>query len=253
MTGPMPRFALRRATSDMEIAAAQRLRHEVFVEELGGKGGGLTDSALRLEADRHDPHAMHLLLIDTWRDGALAGTTRVLTQAGAEAAGGFASEAEFDLSPLLRSGRRLMEVGRTCLHPDHRGGAAMHHLWQGLATLVEEQGIDLLFGLASLPGADAAPLGPALAVLHHEHLAPATLRPRSRRPVPMDLPPLGHFDRRGAVLALPALVKAYLRLGAVVADGAFVDEAFRCIDVCMVLDTARLAPRVRAIHGVATR
>ncbi|MBP1804354.1 GNAT family N-acetyltransferase [Rubellimicrobium aerolatum] len=251
MSGPTPRFALRLATGGPDVAAAQRLRHEVFVEELGGSGGGLTDPARRIEADRHDPHAIHLLLVDAMRGGRLAGTTRVLTRAGAAAAGGFASEAEFDLAPLLGSGRRPIEVGRTCLHPDYRGGAALHHLWQGLAGVVAEEGADVLFGLASFPGTDPAPLAPALAFLEGEHPAPAELRPRSRAPLDLELPPAGAFDRREAVLAIPPLVKAYLRLGAGVAEGAFLDRAFRCIDVCMVLDATRLAPRARATYGRA--
>lgn len=233
-------LAWRLAESPADVAAAQALRFRVFVEELGAQGGGLTDPAGGIEADRFDPHCRHLLLFDPLRH-AVVGTTRVMTPEGARAAGGFATEEEFDIGPLRRSGRRLLEVGRTCLHPDHRGGAAMHHLWQGLAATAMEEGAEVLFGLASFPGTDPQAVAQSLACLWQDHFAPEPLRPRSRAPVELETT---EFDRRAAVLAMPALVKAYLRLGGVVGEGAFVDEAFGCIDVCMVLDTVSMTARV---------
>lgn len=242
-----PPFALHPARTEADLARAQALRHRVFVEELGARGGALTGEGR--EADRFDAFCEHLLLTDSLRDGAVVGTTRVMTAEGAARAGGFASEEEFDLSPLRRSGRRLLELGRTCLHPDYRGGAAMHRLWQGIAALVEERGIGLVFGLASLPGMDAEAVAQPLACLHHDHLAPEPLRPRSLAPVALDRLPREALDRRAAVLGMPALVKAYLRLGARVGEGGFADPAFGCIDLCMVLDTAALTARARAIYA----
>lgn len=249
MTRHTPPFELRPAASKAEIEAAQSLRYQVFVEELGGKGGDLTDSGRRLEADRFDVHSEHLLLLDMMRDGAVVGTTRVMSMQGADRAGRFASEAEFDLAPLRRSGRTLLEVGRTCLHPDYRGGAALHRLWQGLAALVEERGIELLFGLASFPGTDPETWAQPLSCLHHDHLAPEAFRPRSLAPVAMSLVAADGIDRRAAMLATPALVKAYLRLGGKVGEGAFLDRTFRCVDLCMVVDTATLSARARAIYA----
>ena len=247
MTRHIPRFALRLAATEADVAAAQRLRHLVFVQELGALGGDLTDHERGLEADRLDAHCEHLLLLDPLKSDAVVGTTRIMTQEGAAGAGRFASEAEFDLAPLRRSGRRLLEVGRTCLHPDHRGGAAMQRLWQGLAALVVERGIEILFGLASFPGTDPAAVAEPLACLRG-HLAPEGLRPRCLAPVPQETPPPEWIDRRAAMLATPALVKAYLRLGGKVGEGAFLDRAFGCIDVCMVLDTAALSERARAVY-----
>jgi putative hemolysin len=56
-------------------------------------------------------------------------------------------------------------------------------------------------------------------------------------------------DRRAAVLAMPPHIKAYLRLGGQVGEGAYLDAAFGCIDVCMVIDTAALPARSRAIYS----
>jgi putative hemolysin len=238
---------MRLARSEREVALAQRLRHRVFVEELGGRGGDRSE--VECEADRFDRHCEHLLLLDAVGDGRVIGTTRLMSEDGARAAGGFASEDEFDLSALRGSGRTLLEVGRTCLLPEFRGGSAMHSLWLGLAGLVHERGVEVLFGLASFPGTDPAMIAQSLALLHHDHLAPEALRPVSRRPVPARALPAHELDRRAAVLAMPALLKAYLRLGGKVGDGAFIDTDFRCIDVCLVLDTASAAAGARAIYA----
>lgn len=229
------------AGSEDDLRAAQRLRYDVFVRELGGQGQGV-DHTAGLETDRFDAYADHLILRAPGQDAAI-GVYRVMRPQQAQDAGGFYSETEFDLTRLRRSGRSLLEMGRSCVHPEYRGGIALFHLWAGLARYVEAHGADLLFGVASLAGTDAQVLAGPLSLLHHRHLAPDALRPRSRVPQDMDLIPAADLDRRAAMVALPPLVKSYLRLGGMVGEGAFVDQAFGCTDVCMVMDTTALNSR----------
>ena len=250
MSRQTPHLAVRLARSAEEISAAQALRYRIFVQELGALGGSMSDAAARLEVDRYDAHCEHILLLDPLRDDAVIGTTRVMTQAGADRAGGFATEEEFDISGLRRSGRPLLEVGRTCLLPGYRGGGAMHRLWQGLAALVAERRIGLLFGLASFHGTAAEAFAQPLACLQANHLAPEDLRPRSRMTIPAEGLRCVPLDRKAAVLATPPLIKAYLRLGGRVGEGIYIDHAFGCIDVCMVLDTRLLSDRSRAVYSV---
>lgn len=253
---PMPRavaadFQVRLARTEADVQAAQRLRYEVFIEELGG-GGALVDHAARLEKDRFDPFFDHLLLTDR-RNGNLAGVYRVMRSDMALRAGGFYSEQEYDLAPLRASGRRLLELGRSCLHPAYRGGAAMHYLWGALAQYVADHAIEVLFGVASFRGTDPAALAQPLSLLHHRHLAVPELRVRARTFHRMDLIPEADLDRRAATSALPSLIRAYLRLGGSVGEGAFVDHAFNTTDVCLILDTERMSPRgVRIYRGAAT-
>ncbi|MGR3651045.1 MAG: GNAT family N-acetyltransferase, partial [Roseovarius sp.] len=102
----------------------------------------------------------------------------------------------------------------------------------------------------SFHGTDVAALAQPLSLLHHRHLAPPALRVRARpeRFQPMDLVPAAEIDRAGAMRAVPALIKAYLRLGGCVGEGAYVDHAFNTTDVCLVMDTALLSERQRAIY-----
>lgn len=246
-------YLLRLATGPEDLTAAQRLRYAVFVQELGGDGP-LVDHAARLERDAFDPFFDHLVLIDRRRDPAkldhVVGAYRVLPCDRRAAAGQFYSEGEYDLTPLLASGRRLLELGRSCVHADHRGGAAMFHLWNGLAEYVLERGIEVLFGAASFHGTNIAALAQPLTYLHHHHLAPPEMRVRALPPhrVEMNLIPADRLDRKAAMAATPALIKAYLRLGGFVGDGAFLDHAFNTTDVCLVMDTGQMSARHRDFY-----
>jgi putative hemolysin len=241
-------LTVRPARNDAELRAAQRLRYAVFVEELGGDGP-LVDHAARLERDRFDPFFDHIVALDPARGDAVVGVYRVMRQDQARAAGQFYSEDEYDLAPLRDSGRHLLELGRSCLHPDYRGGTALLQLWQGLARYVRAHRIEVLFGVASFHGTDPDALAQPLSLLHHRHLAPEPLRVRSRVFQPMDIVPEDALDRPGAMLQVPALIKSYLRLGGFVGEGAFVDHAFNTTDICLVIDTARMSDRQHGLYG----
>jgi putative hemolysin len=248
MPAAAPSFSVRIARTDADLLAAQRLRYDVFIRELGGSGD-MVDHDQGLERDRFDPWFDHMVVQDD-TTGQIVGVYRLLRGEVAEQAGQFYSEDEYDLSVLKASGRKLLELGRSCLHADYRGGMAMFHLWSGLADYVERHGIEVLFGVASFHGTDPQALADPLSSLHHNHLAPEDLRVRAQPQhfQPMDLLGPGEFDRRRAMLETPALIKAYLRLGGFVGEGAFVDHAFNTTDVCLILDTARMNERQRRIY-----
>ncbi|MGR3513223.1 MAG: GNAT family N-acetyltransferase [Paracoccaceae bacterium] len=242
---------VRMARSEADLRAAERLRYEVFVEELGGDGP-LVDHSGRFERDAFDPFYEHLVLVDGRKSDAnldhVVGVYRLLTGAQALESGAFYSEGEYDLSVLTASGRSLLELGRSCVAADHRGSLALHLLWGGLAEFVEEREIELLFGVASLHGTDLDKLALPLSHLYHAFLAPPELRVRTIESAyqPMDLIPPDKIDRVAAMRAVPQLIKSYLRLGGFVGDGAFVDHAFNTTDVCLVMDTARMNAQARA-------
>ncbi|SEP12441.1 Putative hemolysin [Salinihabitans flavidus] len=253
MTGSAPVFTLKLAETDADLVAAQRLRYRVFVEELGGSGD-MVDHENRLERDRFDPYFDHLILIDEARsvppEDRVVAVYRLLRCDQAKQIGQFYSEDEFDLSTLRRSERKLLELGRSCLHADYRGGSAMFHMWQGLADYVARHEVEILFGTASFHGTDIAALAEPLSLLYHRHLAPEDLRVQAHswHYQPMNLIPEARIDRRRATLNTPALIKAYLRLGGFVGDGAYVDHVFNTTDVCLVMDTERLNTRQKSLY-----
>lgn len=253
MISDEPYLQVRLARDEQDLLAAQRLRYTVFVDELGGSGA-LVDHDRRLERDEFDPVFEHLILVDSRRDAEaldhVVGVYRLLTDERAAAFGRFYSEGEYDLGPLKRSGRRLMELGRSCVHPDFRGGTAMFHLWNGLADYVLEREIEIMFGVASFHGIDVEALKMPLAYLHHNHLAPEALRVRvlPEHFQTMDLVPADQVDRRAAMVGTPALIKAYIRLGGFVGEGAFIDRPFNTTDVCLLMDTAAMSEKHKGFY-----
>ena len=126
----------------------------------------------------------------------------------------------------------------------------MYLMWNALAEYTLARGIEVLFGVASFHGTDVAELAAPLALLHHRHLAPADLRVRAlpEHFLDLNLMPEAAIDKVAAMKAAPALIKGYLRLGGFIGEGGFIDHAFNTIDVCLVLDTARLNARQRSIY-----
>lgn len=251
-------FELRLAQSDDDLRATQRLRYDVFVTELGSDGP-LVDHDERLERDRFDPSFDHLMLIDKDRAGGLddqvVGVYRLLRSDRMPEIGRYYSESEYDLSILKNSGRKLLELGRSCVHRDYRGGMALYYLWNGLSDYVLKHDIEVLFGVASFHGTDVDRLRQALSFLHYNHLAPEDLRVRAVADhfQPMNLVPEDQVDRKEAVVGVPALIKAYLRMGGFVGEGAFVDHDFNTTDVCLILDTAQMNERQRGLYSRGMR
>ncbi len=241
-------LVLKLATSSDELTAAQRLRYRVFVHELGASGPTV-DHATQREFDAFDLVYDHLLLIDTRRDPAsldhVVGLYRLLRGAVAMAGPGFYSASEYDLSALENSGRNLLELGRSCVDAQFRGGIAMYLLWNALAEYVLKHKIDILFGVASYHGTDPNAIAQSLSYLNQNHLAPENMRVRVRRDAfqRLDLVARQDIDRVQAMAQTPALIKAYLRQGGCIGNGAFIDRNFNTIDICLMMDTERMSKR----------
>ena len=252
MSANDPQFQVSLAQGCADIQEAQRLRYAVFVQELGADGAGVDHDRL-IETDQYDAHATHLLLKDTARAAGdqVVGVYRLMTSAQATAAGGFYCASEFDLTALQSSGRQLLELGRSCLHADYRGGTAMLHLWAGLSDFVVDTGAEVLFGVASFHGTDIDTLAEPLSYLAAKHAAeqPLTAIAKGDGATAMNILSPDAIDRKAAMRAIPALIKAYLRLGGVVGQGAFVDHGFNTTDVCLILDTAQMNARAAALYG----
>jgi len=238
---------LRLAETPDEVEAAQGLRYRVFYEEMSAIPTPAM-AAARRDFDAFDAYCDHLLVIDR-RQGAgaagVVGTYRLLRREGAARCGGFYSSAEYDIAPLLAHPGDILELGRSCVGPDHRSRAAMGLMWRAIAGYVLHYDISLMFGCASLAGVDPQRLALPLSYLYYRHLAPAELRPRALadRYVDMRLWPPEDIDDRAALSRLPPVIKGYLRLGGFVGDGAVVDAQFNTTDVCVVVKTDWLTSR----------
>jgi L-ornithine Nalpha-acyltransferase len=240
---------VRLAASEAEIAAAQALRYAIFYDEMGALPTPAM-ARVRRDIDAYDMVCDHLLVID--HANALrphvVGTYRLLRQDVAQANGGFYSAGEYDLAALIAQsapGRQLLELGRSCVAPEWRTSATISLLWRGIAAYLAQHGIGHLFGCASLHGADPLLHAAELSYLYHHHLAPAELRATALPPHRVEMNRLDAcaIDTRAAARALPPLLKGYLRVGAVVGDGGFVDHQFNTVDVFVVMPVDRITSR----------
>lgn len=229
-----------------EIEAAQRLRYQVFYEEFAAKPNSQMALA-RLDFDDFDNYADHLIVTDHARDDKIVGTYRLLQQDAAKRIGQFYSSDEYDLTPLLDSGRNLLELGRSCVMPEYRTKQIMNLLWEGIADYISGHDIGIMFGCASLHSTDIKSISRPLSYLHHYHLAPEEIRPRALKGcyINMDIIPKDEFEAKRGFNDLPPLIKGYIRVGAVIGDGAFIDHQFNTTDVCIIVDTDSLADRYR--------
>lgn len=230
---------LRVAETAAEIEAAQALRYRVFYEELNAKPTPEM-SALRRDFDSFDPYCDHLIIIDRVKGEGAAGiiaTYRLMRREQAVRRGQFYSIDEYDISALVNYRGGILELGRSCVDPAYRTKAAMQLMWKGIADYILHYKIGVLFGCASFPGTDPQEHQMALSYLYHRHLAPPEYRARALpgRYVSMNMVPLSEINEKRAFLALPPLIKGYLRLGGFVGDGAVVDPQFGTVDVSVVV------------------
>ncbi|MFF9086172.1 GNAT family N-acetyltransferase [Streptomyces sp. NPDC014991] len=228
------RYTVTLARDEAGVRAAQRLRHDVFAGELGAL---LTSPEPGLDVDAFDAYCDHLLVHDI-ATGQVVGTYRLLPPERAAVAGRLCSESEFELGALdpIRPG--LVEVGRSCVHPDHRDGAVIGLIWAGIARYMTDRGHEWLAGCCSVPLADGGALASATwDRVRSRHLAPDAFRVRPLLPW---VPDAGLPATRAE---LPALLRGYLRLGAWVCGEPAHDPGFGVADLYVLLSMRRIDPR----------
>jgi putative hemolysin len=246
----------RLARNASEIDAAQAIRYKVFVEEMKAKIPPEFDRRKR-DADAWDLVCDHLLVLDTSIEGdpedQIVGTYRLLRQDVAMRTGGFYSASEFSVGALLdrHPEKKFMELGRSCVLPDYRTKRTVELLWQGNWAYALKYGVDAMFGCGSFPGVIPEEHALALSFLHHNMVVrgewDVSARPELFRT--MDLMPVEAINMRKALAALPPLIKGYMRLGAMVGNGAVVDHAFRTTDVLIVLPITNISGRYLNYYG----
>ncbi|MGW5974249.1 GNAT family N-acetyltransferase [Streptomyces sp. NPDC055186] len=231
------RYTVTLARDEEDVRAAQRLRHDVFAGELGAL---LSTPQPGLDVDPFDAYCDHLLVREEV-SGQVVGTYRLLPPERAAVAGRLYAESEFDLGALdpIRPG--LVEVGRSCVHPDHRDGAVIGLIWAGIARYMVDRGHTWLAGCCSIPLADGGALASAAwDRVRGGHLAPEEYRVRPL--LPWSTNP-GALAVPAARTELPALLRGYLRLGAWVCGEPAHDVDFGVADLYVLLPMDRVNPR----------
>ena len=242
---PAPaRLLVQWARQQDEVREAQRLRHQVFVKEMGAR---LPKGLAGHDIDHFDDYCEHLLVRDPV-SAKVVGTYRLLTPAQARRAGGLYADNEFDLTPLQAWRPRLVELGRSCVHADWRNGATIVALWGALAEFMQRNRLEAMLGCASMPmyhpglsyGEGAASIWQQLRT---RYLAEPALQVMPRTALP--LPAEGRGTPAAASVPPPALIQGYLRMGAKVLGAPAWDPDFQTADLPLMARIQDLPARYR--------
>lgn len=242
----VPVLETRWADCEEDLCDAQRLRYRVFSQEMGASLSPPEGTPPGLDADRFDTFCDHLLVraVDPVNGpGPLIGTYRVLTPEAARRAGGFYTDTEFDLTPLMPLRGRALELGRSCVDAEWRSGSVIMALWTALGQYMVEHRLDTMIGCASIGMEDH---GLAAARLWHRlcrtHMVEQRWRVAPRIALPLDARSERHTD---SDITPPPLIKGYLRCGARLLGPPALDVAFNTADLPLMLRLDEVSPRYR--------
>ncbi|NND49298.1 MAG: GNAT family N-acetyltransferase [Rhizobiales bacterium] len=254
---------VRLATATHEVRASQALRYRVFYREMSARAGARA-RVTRRDRDQFDRICDHMLVVDhgakkrgvpllRGSNGRVVATYRLLPQHVANNHGGFYTQDEYDLEPLIarHPERNFLELGRSCVLKPYRTKSTIELLWHGVWGYIREHKFDAMVGCASLEGTDPEALALPLSFLHHHASAPPEwmVRAHPHRHVEMNRIAKEDIDFKAAMKSLPPLIKGYLRLGAVIGDGAVVDYQFGTTDVIVIMPLEMINTKYFAHFG----
>ena len=236
-------FVIKIAEKKSELKKAQALRYSVFYKE-NKAIPTISKKILRLDYDKIDKFADHLIVIDSNKKGVknkIVGTYRLLRGDVAAHCCGFYTSSEFDLSKILNSYKnsQILELGRSCVHQNYRNGAIMNLLWKAIAEYVKLYDIKILLGCASFHGTDVMKYTHELSYLRKNFSLPDELSVKSldKKIYPAYTEINSNNNDLRTFVKLPPLIKGYLRIGGRVSHDCFVDYKFNTIDLCVIMTT----------------
>jgi putative hemolysin len=232
-------YIIKTVESSWELAAALKLRHNVFMQELlhAPATGGF-------DMDRFDMTCDHLVIIDK-KTSKVVGTYRLISSTYANR---YYSSQEFDISGLLSMPGHKLELGRACIHKDFRNGVVVSLLWRGIHQYAQTVGARTLFGCSSIHTMDLYATTQICAYLRTNDyiVKELDLYPQPAHQIPdfavfaaryQNLDPVALESARKMI---PPLLLSYLKSGARVGGEPALDKAFKCVDFMTILETEKL-------------
>lgn len=243
-------FIVKTADSTEELREALRLRHDIFLQELlkRRKRSGL-------DRDKFDKHCDHLIIIDK-RIGKIIGTYRLQSSQHTTK---WYTATEFHMKHIKKLPGTKLELGRACVHPDHRNGITIALLWEGIHAYIAASGSSYLFGCSSIKTMDREEIKLIYHYLKQNgHVAELhKVKPKNKFRVPgfnrisrqhlkQAQYPMGHQEMKEMI---PSLLASYLRIGAKVCGLPALDRSFKCIDFLTLLNVEDIRQNYRRKHS----
>lgn len=239
LEGQAGSYRVRFAETREDLEGAFRLRFLVFNLELGEGPESAYDDGY--ERDEFDEACEHLLVEDV-RSREIVGTYRLQTGITAARNLGYYSAREFDFAPYEPLRRTLVELGRACIHRDHRSFEVLTLLWRGIAAYAQEQNARYLVGCSSLTSQSPSEGSAIFSQLQNFLVEPSL----QTVPLPTYQLPVEQQSSHQCELRPPKLLRAYLSIGARICGAPAIDRAFKTIDFLTLLDLEAMYSGARA-------
>lgn len=221
--------------TDPLVKHAQKLRYQNFFGQAGDSN--------KIDEDTFDKICDHLIVLDKSKsNNFVVGTYRLLLNSHFSKKFRMYTETEFNLDNLKKGNKKILEVGRSCVHPHYRDGRIIRLLWKGLASYISQTSSDYIIGCACFNETNPEKIRNELSYLYHYHRAPKNIIAKAieSKAVNWNFIKAKNIDIINVYKQLPPLIKAYLRVGSWIGDGAVLDKKFRTIDVCIILKTKNI-------------
>ena len=237
-------FTIKIAESNFEIKKAQSLRYKIFFKEKKIKKKSFK-FLLQRDYDFYDKISDHLIIIDNNREirDNVIGTYRLLRGNCAKLYRGFYTEQEFDISNLKKnfSSKDILELGRSCVHPQYRSGIILKLLWQGISNYIKMYKIKILMGCASFHGTNPSKFKDEFSLLYESYRLPEDYDVKSLQSNEISFNK--NINHSTILNKLPPLIKGYLRAGGMVSENFYIDKEFETIDYCVIMLTEKIVSR----------
>lgn len=237
------RYSVQLAKNRQQVEDALKLRFDVFNIELGE---GLDESyENQMDEDLFDMQCDHILVINN-ANSEVIGTYRMQTNEIATKGNGFYTQSEFDIDQFPEEViNDVVELGRACIHRDHRNGRVLFLLWRGLAKYMQLLGKRYFFGCCSITSQD-----PNEGFLIFDHLRTnGFLEEGYMISVQPEYECSGLVDDqiKSGEVSIPQLFRLYLEQNAKVCSYPALDRKFKTIDFLILLDIQQLPEHSRAL------
>jgi putative hemolysin len=237
-------FTIKIAESNFEIKKAQSLRYKIFFKEKKIKKKSFK-FLLQRDYDFYDKISDHLIIIDNNREirDNVIGTYRLLRGNCAKLYRGFYTEQEFDISNLKKnfSSKDILELGRSCVHPQYRSGIILKLLWKGISNYIKMYNIKILMGCASFHGTNPSKFKDEFSLLYESYRLPEDYDVKSLQSNEISFNK--NINHSTTLNKLPPLIKGYLRAGGMVSENFYIDTEFETIDYCVIMLTEKIVSR----------
>ncbi len=240
---PGHKYSVKIAQSRGEIEEALKLRFDVFNIELGE--GLETSYQNQMDEDEFDAQCHHLIVVEN-ESNQVIGTYRMQDNSMAESGIGFYTQSEFDITKFPEEVlNNVVELGRACIHMDHRSGRVLYLLWRGLAKYLVLSKKKYLFGCCSITSQNPAEGKAVLNYLkQNEYLHSDYLIPVQKNFECLSL--AGNFSFNDEV-KLPQLFRLYMDIGVTVCSEPALDSIFKTIDFLILLDIENLSEQSKTL------